>query len=394
MLLPGLVDTHVHINEPGRTEWEGFATATRAAAAGGVTTLDRHAAEQHPADVDVAGAGGQARGRARAGARRRRVLGRRGARQPRRAAPRCTTPASSGSSASCVASGVDEFPPLSTDRARPRARGAAALDALMIVHAEDADVDRSAPAPHGPATPTSSHPGRAAAEDRPIADLLDRPRQTGARGHVLHLSSAAALPLIAAARATAYAFTVETCPHYLALSAEDVPAGATRVQVLPADPRSARTATSSGRRCGTVRSTASSPTTPRAPRTSSAWTPATSARLGRHRLAAARPARRVDPGARDAASAWPTSCAGWRLLRRAWSGWSTRAAIEVGRRRRPRAFAPDEPWVVVDPARLHHRNPVTPYAGNTLRGAVRSTWLHGEEVTGRTPSGRLLVRDE
>ena len=82
VLLPGLVDTHVHVNEPGRTEWEGFASATRAAAAGGVTTIVDMPLNSIPPTTTVAGARGQARGGRGAGARRRRLLGRRGARQP------------------------------------------------------------------------------------------------------------------------------------------------------------------------------------------------------------------------------------------------------------------------------------------------------------------------
>ena len=83
VLLPGLVDTHVHVNEPGRTEWEGFATATRAAAAGGVTTILDMPLNSIPATTSVSAletkravAAGQVQ-------RRRRLLGRRGAREPR-----------------------------------------------------------------------------------------------------------------------------------------------------------------------------------------------------------------------------------------------------------------------------------------------------------------------
>ena len=119
VLLPGLVDTHVHVNEPGRTEWEGFATATRAAAAGGVTTIVDMPLNSDPAHhrrsrrlhVKRAAAAGQV-------VRRRRLLGRRGPRQPGRAARRCTRPACSASSASCSTPASTEFPPLDADELR------------------------------------------------------------------------------------------------------------------------------------------------------------------------------------------------------------------------------------------------------------------------------------
>ena len=93
VLLPGLVDTHVHVNEPGRTEWEGFATATRAAAAGGVTTIVDMPLNSLPPTLDPDVAGGEAGGRGRAVRRGRRLLGRCGAGQPRPARGRCSTPA-------------------------------------------------------------------------------------------------------------------------------------------------------------------------------------------------------------------------------------------------------------------------------------------------------------
>ena len=132
VLLPGLVDTHVHVNEPGRTEWEGFATATRAAARRRRHDDRRHAAQQHPADDDRRRAGGEAERRRAARRRRRRLLGRRGAGQPRRPRRRCTTRASSASSASCSTPASPEFPPLSADEL-----GAAMAEIAAVRRAAD-----------------------------------------------------------------------------------------------------------------------------------------------------------------------------------------------------------------------------------------------------------------
>ena len=100
VLLPGLVDTHVHVNEPGRTEWEGFATATRAAAAGGVTTIIDMPLNSIPPTTTVDGAGGQAEGRAGQRATSTSASGAARSRATSTTCAGCTTPASSGSSAS------------------------------------------------------------------------------------------------------------------------------------------------------------------------------------------------------------------------------------------------------------------------------------------------------
>ena len=127
VLLPGLVDTHVHVNEPGRTEWEGFATATRAAAAGGVTTIVDMPLNSVPPTVDVpalevkrAAAQGHC-------LRRRRVLGRSHPRQRRCHCGGCTTRASSAFKCFLLDSGVPEFPPLGPGGARRAPCGAAEL---------------------------------------------------------------------------------------------------------------------------------------------------------------------------------------------------------------------------------------------------------------------------
>jgi allantoinase len=159
VLLPGLVDSHVHVNEPGRTEWEGFASATRAAAAGGVTTIIDMPLNSIPptvtvdaleikrrvarpqAHVDVGFWGGAVPGNTA----ELRPLHDEGV---------------FGFKCFLLPSGVDEFPPLGLDEVEADLRELARFDSLLIVHAEDAREIESAPDPHGPATRTSWPPVR------------------------------------------------------------------------------------------------------------------------------------------------------------------------------------------------------------------------------------------
>ena len=245
VLMPGLVDTHVHVNEPGRTEWEGFATATRAAAAGGVTTIVDMPLEQHPADDRVAALEVK-RERPRGGCRRRGILGRRRARQPRPTCGRCTTRACSGSSASSCTRASRSSRALGVGgdgggdararrvrlaahrarRGRRRDRRAAhrrhALRGLPGVPA--------ARAPRPPRSPRSS----------------SVPRRTGAAAHILHSQRGDALGAIAQAKRDGVRLSVETCPHYLDADRGGGARRRHRVQVLPAHPRGRRTVT----RCG------------------------------------------------------------------------------------------------------------------------------------------------
>src|SRR4051812_29993689 len=232
VLLPGLVDSHVHVNEPGRTEWEGFATATRAAAAGGITTIVdmplnsipptttvealhvKRAAAEGQVSVDVAFWGGA-------------VPGNTGQFRPMLEA------GVAGFKGFLLDSGGPGFPP--PDHAGPPAAlaGLAAVDGLLIAHAEDSDVIAAAPEPAGSAYAgfLASRPG--AAERSAIGRLVAAARDTGARVHVVHLADGDALPLLRAARADGVRITVETCPHYLTFAAEEVPDGATAFKCCP-----------------------------------------------------------------------------------------------------------------------------------------------------------------
>ena len=159
VLLPGLVDTHVHVNEPGRTEWEGFATATAAAAAGGVTTILDMPLNSIPATTSVAAL----ETKRAAAARQARSTSASGP-GPCRTAwgtwPSWPTPGVFGFKCFLLDSGVPEFPPLSADQLRQAMAEIAAFDGLLIVHAEDPEVIAAHATPTRCATPTSWIPAR------------------------------------------------------------------------------------------------------------------------------------------------------------------------------------------------------------------------------------------
>ncbi len=390
VLMPGLVDSHVHVNEPGRTPWEGFASATRAAAAGGVTTIVdmplnsvpptttaanlhvKRAAAAGQAYVDVAFWGGavpgnlaELRGLHEAGV--------------------------SGFKCFLVDSGVPEFPPLGADELEAALREVASLDSLMVVHAEDADTIGHAVAPSGPAYGDFLRSRPRGAENLAVARVVELARRTGARVHVLHLSSADVLPMLASARRDGVRLTVETCPHYLTFDAEDIPDGATPLKCCPPIREAAnREQLWAGLAEGVLDCvvTDHSPCTADLKRLDTgdfgmAWGGIASLQLG---LAAVwTQARERGHGLTDVAR-WMAE----HPARQA--GLPGKGRIAVGCAADLAVVAPDETFVV-DPARLHHKNPVTAYAGRTLRGVVRQTWLAGRRVDLHDePRGRLLSR--
>ncbi|GAA3835309.1 allantoinase AllB [Amycolatopsis tucumanensis] len=391
VLMPGLVDTHVHVNDPGRTEWEGFETATRAAAAGGVTTIVDMPLNSLPPTVDP---DALAVKRKTASGRVHVDVGFWGGTIPGNGAhlPALHEAGVFGFKCFLLHSGVDEFPPLDDAELEADLRILAGLGALMIVHAEDAPTIDAAPRPHGPHYEgfLASRPPEA--ENRAIARVIELARRTGARAHILHLSSSDALPMIAAARAEGVALTVETCPHYLSFTAEEIRDGATQFKCCPPIREAGnRERLWQGLADGVIDCVVSdhSPCTP--------------------------DLKRFDSG--DFGEAWG-GIAGLQVgLPAVWSGaarrghtladvvrWmATRPAELAGMTRKGRiavgydadfcVFAPDEEFVV-DVAKLRHRNPVSAYDGSRLRGVVRQTWLRGQEVTGDSPRGELLNRGQ
>ena len=231
-LLPGLVDTHVHVNEPGRTEWEGFASATRAAAAGGVTTIIDMPLNSIPPTTTVDGLNRKrevAEGQAfvDVGFWGGAVPGNKADLRPLHDA------GVFGFKCFLLPSGVDEFPHLDAEELEEDLAELKSFDSLMIVHAEDSQAIDRAPHPGGDqyAAFLASRPR--GAENKAIAEVIERARWTGARAHIVHLSSSDALPMIASAKRDGVRLTVETCPHYLTLTAEEIPDGATAYKCCP-----------------------------------------------------------------------------------------------------------------------------------------------------------------
>jgi allantoinase len=390
VLLPGLVDTHVHVNEPGRTEWEGFATATRAAAAGGVTTVIDMPLNSLPPTVSAAAL------RAKQAAASPRVwvdTGFWGGAVPGNLASLAALHGAGvfGFKAFLADSGVPEFGWLHPAELDAALAEVAALDALLIVHAEDAGLLAAAPAASGRSYRAFLASRPSAAEDAAIAALLAAAGRHGARVHILHLASAAALPLIAAARSAGTAVTAETCPHYLTFCAEQVPDGATEYKCCPPIRDAAnRDRLWAGLASGLIGAVVSdhSPCPPELKQRASgdfgaAWGGISSLQLGLP--AVWTQARARGHGLAEVARWMATGPA-------AVAGLARKGAIAAGCDADLVAFG-DTASFTVDPARLRHRHPVTPYAGRTLTGLVHRCWLRGQEI-GPAPAGRLLARGQ
>jgi allantoinase len=392
VLIPGLVDTHVHVNEPGRTEWEGFETATRAAAAGGVTTIIDMPLNSIPPTTSVAAL--EVKRRAAEG----QVfvdVGFWGGVVPGNTADLEPLVAEGVFGFKCflVHSGVDEFPPVSADELEAAMSVlAGADDSLLIVHAEDAQLIEGAPHPHSPeyADFLASRPREA--EGVAVGTVIERAQRTGARAHILHLSSADTLDRIAAAKRHGVRLTVETCPHYLTLSAEEILSGATAFKCCPPIREAGnRDALWKGLEAGVIDFVVSdhSPA-PAALKLAGggdfaeAWGGIASLQLG---------LPLVWTGARERGIPlervveWMSDAPARRV------GLTAKGRIAEGAAADLAVFAPDASFTV-DAAALEHRHPVSPYDGRELTGVVRATYLAGVLVDRSTPRGQLLRRAE
>ncbi|GHB74275.1 allantoinase [Streptomyces cirratus] len=390
VLLPGLVDTHVHVNDPGRTEWEGFWTATRAAAAGGITTIVDMPLNSLPPTTTVENLRVKqdvARSKAHVD------VGFWGGALPDNVKDLRPLHDAGVYGFKCFLSpsGVEEFPELDQEQLATSLAEISGFGGLMIVHAEDPHHLESAPQTPGPkyADFLASRPRDA--ENTAIENLIAQARRLNARVHVLHLSSSDALPLIAAAKAEGVRVSVESCPHYLTLTAEEVPDGASEFKCCPPIREAANQdllwdALADGTIDCIVSDHSPSTADLKTGDFATAWGGISSLQLGLPAIWTE--ARKRGHTLEDVARWMSTAPAALAEL-------AAKGAIEAGRDADFAVLAPEETFTV-DPAHLHHRNQVTAYAGKTLHGVVKSTWLRGTQIadhgTPTEPTGRLLER--
>lgn len=392
VLMPGLVDSHVHVNEPGRTEWEGFASATRAAAAGGVTTIADMPLNSVPATTTVAALDAKraaARGQAHVD------VGFLGGAVPggTDALRALATAGVLGFKCFMVPSGVDEFPAVSESDLDAALATLSPLGATLMAHAEwPTALLPTPPSTRRHAEWAASRPPEAEAEA--IAMLARLAGRHGARVHVVHVSSAAGCRAVAAARAAGVAMSAETCPHYLALTGDDVPDGATEYKCAPplrtaADREALWAALADGTLMQVVSDHSPCPPEDKARGTGdfiAAWGGIASLQSG---LPVTWTAAR-DRGVSFADLARWMSAAPARLLGLA----DRKGALAPGLDADLVAWSPESSFTL-DPATLLQRHPLTPYAGRRLYGVVEGVWLRGTRLLTRGsdvagPHGILL----
>lgn len=378
VLMPGLVDTHVHINEPGRTEWEGFDTATRAAAAGGVTTLldmplnsipptttvsgleAKMAAGEGKLHVDVGICGGAVPGNAGG----LRALYEHGA-----LAFKCFL----------ADSGVTEFSHVNDVELDAAMRALSGLDVPLLIHAELSQA--LPPEEPGPSrayeTYLRSRPS--SAEDAAVKLVLGTMRATAARAHVVHLSASSALGLVRQAKDEQLRLTVETCPHYLYFTSERIADGATEFKCAPPiRPEGNRAKLWAALREGLIDQvvTDHSPSSPEKKCSDSgdfmkAWGGIASLQLG---LPVVWTEARARGGTLADVARWMCEAPA-RLI----GMHARKGRIVAGADADLVVWDPDATWTV-DPASIQHRHKLTPYRGRALLGVVKATYLRGQPV--------------
>ena len=379
IVMPGLVDSHVHVNEPGRTDWEGFATATRAAAAGGTTTIIDMPLNSIPPTTTLAGL------EAKLNAARQQcyvdvgfwggvVPGNTHELEPLFAAGVV------GFKCFLVHSGVDEFPNVTEADLRAAMPVLTRLGAVLIVHAE---------AP-GPIESQGTHAAARdyetflrtrprAAENQAIDMMIRLSRELGTRVHIVHHSSADALPALRAAKKAGVRITAETCPHYLAIAAEDVADGATEFKCCPPiRERDNREQLWNALEDDTIDMIVSdhSPCPPEmkgrdAGDFISAWGGISSLQL---RLPIVWTEARRRGFTPVELSRW--LCAGPAAL----VGLEDRkGALAVGHSADIVIWNPAKSFKV-EGEKLHHRHKLTPYEGRELEGVVEKTFLRGRQI--------------
>jgi allantoinase len=382
VILPGLVDSHVHINDPGRADWEGFETASRAAAAGGYTTLVDMPLNCLPATTTVAAL--EAKRRAAQGNCRVDWGAWGGVVHDNQGDIESLARAGVlGFKCFLIHPGVDGFTMVNERELHAALPLVARTGLPLLVHAElpgpvDAATARLANADWRSYS-VYLHSRPEEAELSAIRLLLSLCRRYKFRLHIVHLSANQALPELCAARAEGLAVTVETCPHYLHLSAEGIPDGATLCKCAPPiRSRDNRENLWQGLRDGIIDLVATdhSPCPPAMKRLDegnfkTAWG-------GIASLSMALPVMWTEASQRGFTL---TDLARWMA-----EGPARLAGCDLRKGRIARGYDADltlfdpESEFIVTEDRLHHRYPVSPYLGEKLRGVVKATYLRGELV--------------
>ena len=391
VLLPGLVDTHVHIDDPG-TDWEGFATATAAALAGGITTVVDMPLDCDPVTTTVSAL--ELKRSVAAGVCRIDTGFWGGVVPDNLESLRELADAGVlGFKCFLSESGNVNFPPVAPSEFRTAAAVVAELDSVLLVHAESARVLSECPAPAGRDYRDFLRSRPDAVEEDAVRLVLDTVADTGVRAHIVHVSSAAVLPMIAEAKRAGLPVTAETCPHYLTFAAETIPDGGTVFAACPPirdeDNRGLLWAALAD---GTLDMVVSdhSPCAP-------ALKDLGGGDFGRafggiSSLQIALPALWTQ--AARAGFGLPDVCRWMAQAPAQVAGLVDRGVIAAGRRADFCVFDPDTQWVVRG-AELRHRHPVTPYEGAVLTGAVRQVWRSGQvaDDAGRGDLLRAGIRE-
>ncbi|XP_066955601.1 allantoinase isoform X1 [Macrobrachium rosenbergii] len=394
VLMPGIVDSHVHVNEPGRTAWEGYDSATKAAAAGGITTIvdmplnsipptttmkaweEKMNAARDQCWVDVGFWGGVIPGNA--SDLKEMVSG-----------------GICGFKCFLIHSGVDEFPCVNRQQVEEALNELAGTQSVLLFHAECdiGDTITEEDPSEKYSTFLKSRPQQM--EQVAIEQVIELCEKTKVRCHIVHLSASKALPMIRAAQARGVKLSVETCHHYLALKAEDIPDKATQYKCCPPIRESENQEKLwEAVRDGTIQQVVSdhSPCTP-------------DLKL---------------PGKMDFMAAWGGIASVQFGLSLFWSKGSKRgftlqdvvklmcvgpaseaslqqrkASLEVGHDADFVVWNPDESFTI-DESMIYHKNKVTPYLGKTLKGKVHKTILGGKVIfdegkfTSSRPQGKFV----
>jgi len=400
VVMPGLVDTHVHINEPGRTHWEGFETATRAAAAGGITTLIEMPLNSIPATTTVAAFEQKlaaARGKLHLN------VGFWGGVVPGNTAELRPLYEAGVFGFKCflVPSGVEEFAHVTEADLRAALPILARLNAPLLVHAElPVPIERAVATLNQTASPRQHSTWLASrprpAENEAIKLLVRLARELKTRIHVVHLSSSDALPILLEAKQGGLPVTVETCPHYLTFAAEEIPDGATHFKCAPpVRERENREQlwTALGDGLIDLVATDHSPCPPEMKCSETgdflqAWGGISSLQLSLPIMWTQLRQRGYSIG----------HLMNWMCYAPArLPGLDTRKGqVAVGLDADLVIWNPEESFRV-EPALLHHRHKLTPYANQVLSGVVKLTFVRGQKSYDRgefsvTPAGSVLLR--